>query len=86
MSSHMTPQVAHETITMQRKASLATLLGGTAWILGTLQYVLAQIFVAAAWSTPYSFDWELHQRPGQHLVWTIRRAARQPGVRLFPST
>ncbi len=54
MSSHMTPQVAHETITMQRKASLATLLGGTAWILGTLQYVLAQIFVAAAWSTPYS--------------------------------
>jgi hypothetical protein len=39
---------------VRQRQSTSLVIGGLAWVLGTLQYIVCQIAVAAAWPTPYS--------------------------------
>jgi hypothetical membrane protein len=39
---------------MPQRQNTSLVLGGLAWLVGTLQYIVCQFVVAAAWPTPYS--------------------------------
>jgi hypothetical membrane protein len=49
----MTGQHKRTTATPQRQ-SPSLVVGGLAWVLGNLQYIVCQIVAAAAWTIPYS--------------------------------